>query len=57
MPIKRPVNQQTTPDEVCFGHYSPVAAIVAVVTVITQSKVAILRHGERTVWLRQIFVA
>src|SRR6185437_10581832 len=55
--VERPINQQTTPDEVFFGHRSPVAAIVAVVTVITQSKVATLRHGKRTVWLREIFVA
>ena len=55
--IEGPINQQPVSHQVLLGNGPPPAAVVAVVTVVTQSKVATLRHGERTVWLRQIFVA
>src|SRR5438093_868005 len=57
VPTKRPINEQSAPDEVCFRHRSPIAAVIAVVAVITHGKIAVLRHGECTTWLREIFMA
>src|SRR6476660_106622 len=55
--IKWPVNTQSASDEVCFRHRSPIAAVIAVVAIIAQGKIAVPRHGECAIWLRQIFVA
>src|SRR5436309_1665680 len=55
--IKRPINKQSAPNEICIRHSSPIAAVIAVVAVIAQGKIAVLRHRERTIWLRQIFTA
>src|SRR5437870_1826495 len=55
--IKRPINKQSAPNEICIRHGSPIAAVIAVVAVIAQGKIAVLRHRERTIWLRQIFTA
>src|SRR5437867_12104528 len=55
--IKRPIHKQSAPSQVCIRHSSRRAAVIAVVAVIAQGKVAVLRHRERTIWLRQIFTA
>src|SRR5262245_64339124 len=57
VPTKRPINKQSAPDEVCFRHRSPIAAVIAVIAVITQGKIAVLRHREQAIWLREIFMA
>lgn len=54
MSIKRPVNKQSASDEIFFGNWSPVTAVVTVVAVIAQCKITMFWHDERPIWLRQI---
>src|SRR5438876_4902045 len=55
--IEWPVNKQAASDQVFVGYGSPITAVVAVVAVIAQGKILVLRHGERALWLRQIITA
>src|SRR5436190_17017069 len=55
--IKRPVNEQTAPDDVYVRNRAPVTAVVAIVTVIAQGKIAVPRHRIRLIRLRQIVMA
>src|SRR2546430_3040093 len=55
--VKRPVDQQAAPDQVLLGNRSPVTAVEAVIAVVAQGKIAILRHRVRSIRRRQIFFA
>src|SRR5260370_30713025 len=54
---KRPVNKQPATDQILDGNRSPVAAVVAVITVITHGEIAVARHPVRLIRFRQILVA
>ena len=54
---KRPVNKQTSADKILHRDRSPIAAVVAVITVIPHSEITIARHGVRLIRFRQILMA
>src|SRR5260370_17242057 len=51
---KRPVNQQPASNQILLRHWSPVTAVIAVVTVVAHRKVAVCWHGKGAVRLGQI---
>src|SRR5437660_389554 len=55
--IERPVNKQASPDQILLRHRPPVAAVVAVVTVVAHREITMLRHNKRMSRLRQIIAA
>src|ERR1041385_4297778 len=57
VPAKWPIDQKPTPDQILIRHRPPVAAVVTVVAVVAPRQIGVLRHDERTVWLRQIIAA
>ena len=54
---KRPVNKQPATDQILDGNRSPVAAVEAVITVITHGEITVARHRVRLIRFRQILVA
>src|SRR5262249_4055249 len=57
MGVKWPVNKQASAYQIFVGNRSPVAAVVAVITVVTQGEIAVPRHGEGLIRFREIFMA
>ena len=57
MRVKRPVNKQTPADQVFHRDRSPIAAVIAVVTVIAHGEIAVAGHAERLIGLRQKIMA
>src|ERR1700756_327632 len=51
---KRPVNKQAAPNQVLLRHRPPIAAVVAVVTIVAPREIAVCGHGKGTVRLRKI---
>src|ERR1700720_3386277 len=51
---KRPVNYQPPSHQILLRHWSPVTAVVAIVTVVAHRKVAVCWHGKRAARLGQI---
>src|SRR5260370_25015757 len=50
---KRPVNKQPATDQILDGNRAPVAAVVAVITVITPAEIARPRHRPSLISLRR----
>src|SRR5438045_6430274 len=57
MRVKRPINKQPATDQILDRNGSPVAAVEAVITVITHGEITIARHLVRLIRIRQILVA
>src|SRR6266404_3211809 len=57
MPVKRPINKKSPPDQILLRYRAPVAAVVAVVAVVAHREITMLRHDKRTIRLRQIIAA
>src|SRR5262245_7311671 len=57
MRVKRPVNKQPSADQVLHRDWSPIAAVKAVITVVTQGKIAVARYRVGLIRFRQILVA
>src|SRR6476660_5492094 len=54
---KRPVNKQPSADQVLHRNRSPIAAVVAVITIIAHGEITVARHRVRLIRFRQILVA
>src|SRR2546423_11949906 len=56
MRVKRPINKQPATDQILDGNWSPVAAVEAIITVITHGEITIARHLVGLIRFRQILV-
>src|ERR687892_68116 len=57
MRIKRPVNKQPSADQVLHRDWSPIAAVEAVITVVTHGEITVSRHRVRLIGFRKILLA
>src|SRR5204863_5281663 len=56
MRVKWPINKQPATDQILDGNWSPVAAVEAIITVITHGEITIARQHVRLLRIRQILV-